>query len=157
NYPGTGAMEVSMEPSTDLADTYRKLAEWHHQHGHPQQRDRFLVLAAYTAHAVGRPEQADSLRVRLLRHNPHHLLKPYTSFAQALTAPDVESYVNDLRRSYPPNTATQLLASLPGKGSSDHGGTVLPPTQPVLNLGDVPKGKEREAEELDALKVYRVR
>jgi hypothetical protein len=158
-----------MEPPVDLMDTYRKLADWHHQHGHPQQRDRFLVLAADAAHAEGHDDQAEALRIRLLRHNPHHLLKPYTSFAQALTADDVKSYVSDLRRSYPADTAAQLLASLPGQGgtSPERGGTVIPATQPVIDLDNQPKrkgpepadapAKRKAAESGDALKVYRVR
>src|SRR6516165_1384762 len=93
-------------------EVYQELADWYEQRGQAQMRDRFLVLAADAALTAGKPEEAERLRQRLLRQNPHHLLKPYASLAEALKAPDVQGYVADLRRSYSPETAEHLRDSL---------------------------------------------
>jgi hypothetical protein len=91
---------------------YTELADWYERHAQASMRDRFLVLAADAALASGQADTAERLRQRLLQGNPHHLLKPYTSFAEALAAPDVETYVADLRQSYPLETAEGLLRTL---------------------------------------------
>jgi hypothetical protein len=124
-----------MTAGAPSALTYLKLSEWFNQKGQPQQRDRFLVLAADAAQAAGRQEDAEKLRMRLLKHNPHHLLRPYSSFAQALSSADVQSYVNDLRNSYPPKKAAEMLASASsGPNQSAAQPKPLPPTQPVVDL-----------------------
>src|SRR5437588_10661186 len=90
---------------------YEDLADWYDRTGQAKLRDCFLVLAADEALARGRPADAERLRNRLLQTNPHHLLKPFPSFAEALESPDVQSYVADLRRTYPPEAAATLLAT----------------------------------------------
>jgi hypothetical protein len=59
----------------------------------------------------------------LLRYNPHHLLKPYLSLAEALRAVDVQAYVNALHRSHPLEQARHLLATIdspePLKGADE--------------------------------------
>ena len=67
---------------------YKELADHYERQKQPAMRDRFLVLAADAAWKAGQHEEAEQLRQRLLQANPHHLLKPYSSFAQALQAPD---------------------------------------------------------------------
>jgi hypothetical protein len=96
----------------DSVQIYQELAVTHDQQGQAQVRDRFLVLAADAALAAGRTEEAESLRARLLQLNPHHLLKPFTSLRQALESPDVKTYVEGLRRTYPPADAEQSLQKL---------------------------------------------
>src|SRR5262245_61857021 len=88
---------------------YEDLAHWYERQGQAKQRDWFLVLAADAALSAGRMDEAERLRGRLLQANPHHLLRPFDSFAEALKSPDVRGYVTDLRRLYPPETAQQLL------------------------------------------------
>src|SRR6516225_8871275 len=100
-----------MPENKSPAGVYEDLAQWYDRTGQPKQRDYFLVLAADEALAQGRPEDAERLRHRLLQNNPHHLLKPYASFQEALKAPDVQAYVADLRRTYPPDAAATLLAT----------------------------------------------
>src|SRR5205085_11918442 len=90
-----------------------------------------LVLAADAALAAGSGDEAERLRLRLLQLNPHHMLKPYSSFAQALEAPDVSTYVRDLRQNYPPEVAEGLLRMLPAE--EDRVSQALPPTAPVIN------------------------
>src|SRR5437660_8539008 len=107
-------------PSVDrVVSVYQELADWHDRRGQTQLRDRFLVLAADTAYAAGRAEEAEELRRVLLQLNPHHLLKSSASFAEARRSTDVQSYLNDLRQSYPPEAAEQLLESLRGEPGSE--------------------------------------
>ena len=101
-----------MDPRENLLRIYRELADWYERQRQPQMRDRFLVLAADAALTAGRPDEAERLRLRLLKVNPHHMLKPYGSFAQALKAPDVLTYVKDLRVNYPADVAEDLLRTL---------------------------------------------
>jgi hypothetical protein len=143
-----------MSAGTQAALTYLKLSEWYNRKGQAQQRDRFLVLAADSAQAAGKPEDAEKLRLRLLKHNPHHLLRPYASFEQAMSSADVQSYVNDLRNSYPPRKAAEMLATA-SQGSSQPAAQPkpLPPTLPVVDLDA--EIADRAAKE--PLKVYRMR
>jgi hypothetical protein len=101
----------AMDTHTGLR-VYRDLADWYERQGQPSMRDRFLVLAADAALTAGLADEAERLRQRLLQANPHHLLKPYTSFSQAMQAPDVQTYVRDLRLNYPVETAESLLRTL---------------------------------------------
>ena len=107
-----------MDPRENLLRIYRELADWYEQHHQPQMRDRFLVLAADAALTAGRPDEAERLRLRLLKVNPHHMLKPYGSYAQALKTADVLTYVKDLRVNYPANVAEDLLRTLQAEAKS---------------------------------------
>src|SRR5438309_138093 len=98
-----------MRNSEQTLLVYEDLAHWFDRQGQPKMRDWFLVLAADTALTAGQPDKAERLRGRLLHANPHHLLKPYDSFADALQATHVQDYVAELRRKYPPDAAQQLL------------------------------------------------
>jgi hypothetical protein len=125
---------------------YEELATWYDRQGQAKLRDWFLVLAADTAQTLGQADQAERLRQRLLHGNPHHLLRPFQSFAEALASPDVKGYVADLRRNYPPETAEQLLQSTWKKKQTEP--TRAPPPARVTSA---PPEEERE------LKVYRGR
>lgn len=94
---------------------YEELSTWYNRAGQAKLRDWFLVLAADCALELGQPGLAERLRQRLLHANPHHLLRPFKSFAEAMQSPDVAGYVADLRRNYPLETAEQLLQSTRGK------------------------------------------
>src|SRR5947199_2356845 len=101
---------------------YQELATHYDARGEAQVRDRFLVLAADAASAAGRGDEAERLRNRLLELNPHHMLRPYSSWSQALQSPDVKTYIEGLRRTYPPGTAENLLDSVRGSAEADEGG-----------------------------------
>src|SRR3981081_4663597 len=101
-----------MDPRENLLRIYKELADWYEKRRQPPMRDRFLVLAADAALLANRPDEAENLRLRLLRLNPHHMLKPYASLAQALKAPDVVTYIKDLRVNYPANVAEDLVRTL---------------------------------------------
>jgi hypothetical protein len=99
---------------------YQDLAFLYAQQGQAQMRDRFLVLAADAMQSAGRLDEAEKLRQRLLQVNPHNLFKPFRSVAEAMKTADVKSYVDGLRRTYPPEKAAQLLESMRGdKPESD--------------------------------------
>ena len=126
-----------MDPRENLLRIYRELADWYERQRQPQLRDRFLVLAADAALTAGRPDEAERLRVRLLKVNPHHMLKPYGSLAQALKTPDVHTYVKDLRVNYPADVAEDLLRTLqaddkrPAAPAAPFDGSVTAPLAPT--------------------------
>ncbi len=126
---------------------YRELGEAYARRGEAQMCDRFLVLAADAALTAGLPDEAERLRADLLRHNPHHLLKPFPSFAEAMKTRDIFNYVGALRRSHPPEKAEQLLASLPSEPPRPPPATPRPtprPAEPALKvLRFAPDGGER--------------
>ena len=101
-----------MDPREHLLHVYKELADRYEKHHQPPMRDRFLVLAADAALLANRPDEAETLRLRLLRLNPHHMLKPFASFTQALKAPDVLTYIKDLHVNYPANVAEDLLGTV---------------------------------------------
>ncbi len=140
-----------------LTAAYKELADWNERQGQLDLRDRFLVLAADAALHAGQSGEAEGLRGRLLRLNPHHLLRPFASFAEALASPDVQSFVGELRWKYPPGTAESLLEQArsgevrrPAKPTR-----AVPPTVPVLDLDEPPLLPEEPARE--APRLYRVR
>src|SRR5581483_1076240 len=138
-----------MSAADDKIRVYRELAEIYEGQGQAQMRDRFLVLAADTALAAGKTDEAERLRGHLLRLNPHHLLKPYDSFAEAIKSTDVENYLTALRRSHPYERTEHLLESLRrgetqsnrgvGGGASQGSGPDLQVFR-VVDVGDTPRG-----------------
>src|SRR5439155_19591160 len=95
---------------------YEDLADHYDRKGEARQRDVFLTLAADAAHQAGRGDQAERLRGRLMQVSPHNLLRPYPSFADALHSQDIQDYIADLRRQYPPDQALTLMRTLRGSG-----------------------------------------
>jgi hypothetical protein len=147
-----------MEPER-LTGIYKELADWHERQRQAHLRDRFLVLAADSALAAGRYDEAERLRTHLLQRSPHHLLRPFASFADAMRSPDVQNYVNELRRSYPPGTAEDLLQKVTGHVPPQPPARptrALPPTAPVLDLDAPPDPPPAAEPGPEPLKVYRV-
>jgi hypothetical protein len=136
---------------------YRDLADWYERQGQPAMRDRFLILAAEAAFSAGKPDEAERLRQRLLQGNPHHMLKPFSSFSQALQSTNIQIYIHDLQVNYPPETAESLLQDLRGgSGPTGPGPEAnIPQTAPLINIPDeptLPLGGPS-----DSLKVYPLR
>jgi hypothetical protein len=127
---------------------YKELADWYERQGQAAMRDRFLILAAEAAFSAGKADEAERLRQRLLQGNPHHMLKPFGSFAQALQSTNVQIYVHDLQVNYPPETAENLLQNLRSgsspptplpqgeKGKSEE--RAVPQTAPLIEIRDDP-------------------
>lgn len=143
---------------------YRELADWYERQGQPAMRDRFLILAAEAAFAAGKPEEAERLRQRLLQGNPHHMLKPFSSFSQALQSTNIQIYIHDLQVNYPPENAETLLQNLRGGpspptpvpgGERGKGEGAVPRTAPLIDIRDdrtLPLGNT-----IESLKVYPLR
>lgn len=106
--------ETSLRLYQELADRFDRLRD-------AGKRDLFLVLAAEAALSLGLAEVAERMLHKLLAVSPHNLLKPYSSLAEALRSPDVQFYVEDLKRQFPPEKAERLLQELEDKteGSGD--------------------------------------
>jgi hypothetical protein len=122
--------ETDMMPNQQRI--YEELAEKYQSSGEARQRDVFLFLAADAAHSAGQAGEAERLRGRLLALSPHHLLRPYASFAEALRSNDIKEYLGDLRRQYPADHAQQLLKN---RGTIAFAGDKpAHSTPPVFNL-----------------------
>jgi hypothetical protein len=100
---------------------YEDLADHFNRQKDARQRDIFLVLAADAAYALGHPDHAERLRLRLLQGSPHSLLKPYSSFGEARKASDIQLLLEDLRNQYPPEAAEKLLGSKGGASPAKEG------------------------------------
>jgi hypothetical protein len=107
-----------MATANEKVTTYRKVAEYYERSGNDTMRDRYLVLAADAALALRQTGEAEQLRTVLLARNPHHLLKPFTTFEEAMKSLDVQNYVTALRRSHPFEKAEHLLATMSGDSLS---------------------------------------
>ena len=89
-----------MTTPENLVVIYKELADVHQPPG-PAANARPLPRPGGGRGAgAGRPAEADLLLARLLRSNPHHMLRPFASFAEAMASPDIHNYVGELR--HPP-------------------------------------------------------
>jgi hypothetical protein len=88
---------------------YQELALRYERQQEARLRDIFFLLAADVARASGRQEEAERLRLMMLEANPNCLLRPFPSFAAALQSLDIQDYLADLRRQFPPEEAEKLL------------------------------------------------
>src|SRR2546423_9349803 len=100
-----------MHPSEHSLQVYEELADTFDQQQNHALRDQFLLLAADAALSAGRADEAERLRQRLLRLNPHHSVRAYSSFADAAMAPGIHEYLDRLRQKYPPDQAEEMLES----------------------------------------------
>src|SRR5687767_4359846 len=101
-----------MDTLSESLTVYRELADHFEQVGQASMRDRFLMLAADAALQAGLRDEAERLRQRLLAGSRHHMLRPYNSFAEAASVPDVQTYLADMRANYPLSHAREILDSL---------------------------------------------
>jgi hypothetical protein len=124
---------------------YQELAQRYGSQKEPRLRDVFMMLAADAAHASGRKDDADKLRRAMLEANPNSLLRPFPSFAAALQSLDIQDYLADLRRQYPPDVAEKLLEKVranplgptsdPRRSPSQHDTQeVIPSTARTVNM-----------------------
>ncbi len=101
-----------MSDAAARSRTYEEIANLYDRQGQGKQRDIFLVLAADLAFEAQAGAEAERLRQRLMALNPYNLFRPYSSFAEAIQSPDIQLYIEDLRRQFPPSQAEALLRAL---------------------------------------------
>jgi hypothetical protein len=80
------------------------------------------------------------------------LLKPYGSFEQAMQLSDVQVYIGELRKDYPPTVARGMLDSLRDLKQSEK--ETIPVTSPLLDLG---AGPDLLMDEAEPLKIFMFR
>jgi len=138
-----------MASSELLIQVYKDLADIFERQINANMRDMFLMLAAEACARLGRADEAERLRTRLLRLNPQHMLQGYLSFRDAMRAPVVQQYLDERRKMYPLDRAQQLLDSvrdippsissapplLPSDGFSE---MTMPPTPRVPPIPPLP-------------------
>lgn len=74
--------------------------------------DRFLVLAGAAACRAGWLDVAELCRARVLRHNPHHLLRRWDALPDALRSEEFPPFLRQLERFCPVERAESLLSEL---------------------------------------------
>jgi hypothetical protein len=116
-----------MRNPESMLRVFEELAARFVKQNEPRFRDHCLVLAADSALAANRPNDAERLRQRLLQYNPHHLLRPFASMSEASQAPDVQEYIADLRRQWPPEFVQKLYL-----GGPDEPAAAVEPSPAVL-------------------------
>src|SRR5262249_32932119 len=132
-----------MEPANDSLIVYRELPDHYERLGQVSMRDRFLMLAADAALEADQPAEAERLRQRLLATSRHHMLRPYPSFVEARRAPDVDTYLRDLKANYPLSDARTLLETLrAGQLAVEQGARPIPPTAPLLDINNTPPRRQ---------------
>lgn len=75
-------------------------------------RDKLLLLCCQQAHALQLTALAEHCRVRILAHNPGHLIGHFDSVADAIGDERFESLVQQAERSYSGEKAEYMLQSL---------------------------------------------
>ncbi len=91
---------------------YLKLAALSKEKGQTAGCDRFLVLAGASACKAGCLDVADACRARVMKHNPHHLLKQWPNMAEALRSEEFPPFLHQLERFCAVERAEALLMEL---------------------------------------------
>ncbi|MBX3448682.1 MAG: hypothetical protein KF777_03935 [Planctomycetaceae bacterium] len=83
--------------------------------------DRFLILAGAAATESGWASIAAACQNVLREHQPRHQLCQFPDFAHALRDADFRTFIEQLRRRCPPETAEHLVATsgAPGPANDD--------------------------------------
>ena len=142
---------------------YHELALRYERQKEMRLRDVFYLLVADVAYASGRGDDAERLHHTMLEANPNSLLRPFATFAAALQSLDIQDYLADLRRQFPPEDAEKLLLKVRANplGSSTGQRTlsqrdtqeVNPPTARTVNMpppSNIPPRKKSPYEQTSA-------
>lgn len=123
---------------------YQELAVRYERQQDQRLRDVFFLLAADVARASGRPDDAERLHRGMLAANPNSVLRPFPTFEAALQSLDIQDYLADLRRQFPPEEAEKLLLKVRANplGQCEPQRTlsqrdtqeVIPPTARTVNM-----------------------
>ena len=140
---------------------YQELAQRYERQREMRLRDVFYLLAADVAHASGHTDEAEKLHQTMIAANPNSLLRPFASFAAALQSLDIQDYLADLRRQFPPEDAEKLLLKVranplgPSKSgqkklSQKDTHEIIPPTARTVHMSpprDIPPRKKSPYEQ----------
>lgn len=91
---------------------YLHLAQASRRRGQPNDRDRFLLLAANLALRLALPDVAEYCRAQTLAHNRHHLVGHWPSFASAVQSEEFLAFMRTLEARFPLEKGESMLASL---------------------------------------------
>jgi hypothetical protein len=75
-------------------------------------RDKLLVLAGVTAVEIDQPDVAAECRLRIVDHNPQHLVRRWSTFAEALDDEEFLAYLKQQIRRYSAERVEHLLEQL---------------------------------------------
>lgn len=101
-----------MPDSVDLLATYLHLARASGLRRRTPVRDRLLVLAAVAATKAGLPRIAACCREEVLQHNPQHLVKRWSTVADALRDQEFQHFLSHLEKRFSSEKAEQMMQSL---------------------------------------------
>jgi hypothetical protein len=135
---------------------YHELAERYSWQNESRLRDIFYLLAADVAQSTGRVDDAEALRQKMIELNPNSILRPYPTFAAALDSLDIQDYLADLRRQFPPEEAEKLLPKVRANPLGQKSGgektlsqrdthEILPPTARTVNMPPPPKSPRQKS------------
>lgn len=98
--------------ASHLLGLYLHLARASLQRNQPLVRDKFLVLAGVIAARMQLRSVADYCRAEVLRHNPGHMVRKWTTLSEAIEDSDFLHFLKQLQRRFPQEKAERMLAEL---------------------------------------------
>jgi hypothetical protein len=110
-----------MSEPIDILALYLHLATASDQRRRPHVRDRLLVIAAAAAARCNLPRIAELCKLRILEHNPHHLIGRWQTVESALEDSDFLHLLRNVQRKYPLERAERLLETLGIERASERG------------------------------------
>jgi len=101
-----------MSRPIDLLGLYLHLARASERRKRLHVRDRLLIISAVNATRIGLHRIAAYCRQQVLQHNPQHLIRRWTTIADALEESDFLHFLKQLQRRYPQERAERMLDEL---------------------------------------------
>ena len=96
--------------ASHLLGLYLHLARASLRRNQPLLRDKFLVLSGVIAARMHLPAVADYCRAEVLRHNPGHMVRRWSTLAEAIEDSDFLHFLKQLQRRFPQEKAERMLA-----------------------------------------------
>jgi hypothetical protein len=101
-----------MPATSDELALYLHLARASERRRRPLVRDKLLVLAGKTAVEMHLGAVAEHCRAKILAHNPGHILRNFSTMAEALADDGFRVFYKRLAQAYPRERAEHMLRSL---------------------------------------------
>ena len=101
-----------MSRPIDLLGLYLHLARASERRKRPHVRDRLFIISAVNAARIGLPRIAAYCRQQVLLHNPQHMIRRWTTVAEALEEADFLHFLKQLQRRYPQEKAERMMDDL---------------------------------------------